>query len=238
MIFGLDLNVLDWNENVIVWILRMFIAAICGFAIGVERTARSKEAGIRTHTIVCLAAAIMMLVSKYAFGDLDGTLGVGTRDADPARIAAQVVSGIGFLGAGIIFYKRDLLHGLTTAAGVWATAGIGLAIGAGMVIIGVISTVMLIAIQLILHRSIKFIKRKDACLLKITVELTESETITKILESYKIRKFERFKTTNNPDGTTVAVIEAISEYQWTAEELFDLTKTMPFVKSIEKLEEA
>ena len=72
MIFGLDLNVLDWNENVIVWILRMIIAALCGLAIGIERTARSKEAGVRTHTIVCLAAAIMMIVSKYAFGDLIG----------------------------------------------------------------------------------------------------------------------------------------------------------------------
>ena len=238
MIFGLDLNVLDWNENVIVWILRMIIAAICGLAIGVERTARSKEAGIRTHTIVCLAAAIMMIVSKYAFGDLIGDA-YGTKDmADPARIAAQVVSGIGFLGAGIIFYKRDLLHGLTTAAGIWATAGIGLAIGAGLVIIGVISTIMLIAIQLVLHKSLKFIKRKDACLLKITVELSSSDLITKILEVYKIRRFERFKTTNNSDGTSVAVIEAISEVPWTAEQIFDLTKTIPEIKSIEKLEEA
>ena len=238
MIFGLDLNVLDWNENVIVWILRMIIAAICGLAIGIERTARSKEAGIRTHTIVCLAAAIMMIVSKYAFGDLIGDA-YGTKDmADPARIAAQVVSGIGFLGAGIIFYKRDLLHGLTTAAGIWATAGIGLAIGAGLVIIGVISTVMLVAIQLVLHKSLKFIKRKDACLLKITVELANSDLITKILEVYKIRRFERFKTSYNPDGTAIAVIEAISEVPWTAEQIFDLTKTIPEIKSIEKLEEA
>ena len=238
MIFGLDLNVLDWNENVIVWILRMIVAAICGLAIGIERTARSKEAGIRTHTIVCLAAAIMMIVSKYAFGDLIGDA-YGTKDmADPARIAAQVVSGIGFLGAGIIFYKRDLLHGLTTAAGIWATAGIGLAIGAGLVIIGVISTIMLVAIQLVLHKSLKFIKRKDACLLKITVELADSDLITKILEVYKIRRFERFKTTYNPDGTAIAVIEAISEVPWTAEQIFDLTKTIPEIKSIEKLEEA
>ena len=216
----------------------MIIAAVCGLAIGIERTARSKEAGIRTHTIVCLASAIMMIVSKYAFGDLIGDA-YGTKDmADPARIAAQVVSGIGFLGAGIIFYKRDLLHGLTTAAGIWATAGIGLAIGAGLVIIGVISTIMLVAIQLVLHKSLKFIKRKDACLLKITVELTDSDLITKILEVYKIRRFERFKTTNNPDGTSVAVIEAISEIPWTAEQIFDLTKTIPEIKSIEKLEEA
>ena len=81
MIFGLDLNVLDWNENVIVWILRMIVAAICGLAIGIERTARSKEAGIRTHTIVCLAAAIMMIVSKYAFGDLIGDA-YGTKDKE------------------------------------------------------------------------------------------------------------------------------------------------------------
>ena len=144
MLLGFDINVIDWNSDVLVWLFRIVVAAICGLGIGLERTARSKEAGMRTHTIVCMAAALMMIVSKYGFADLANAVN-GTRGADPARIAAQIVSGIGFLGAGIIFYKRDLLHGLTTAAGIWATAAIGMAIGSGMVVIGVIAAILLVS---------------------------------------------------------------------------------------------
>ena len=125
-LLGNEMFIIDWDTDFFMWLFRLVVAALCGLAVGLERTARSKEAGMRTHTIVCFAAALIMIVSKYAFVDLVGDLAVGVREADAARIAAQAVSGIGFLGAGIIFYKRDLLHGLTTAAGVWATAGIGL----------------------------------------------------------------------------------------------------------------
>ena len=238
MLLGLDLNVLDWNENVIVWILRLVVAAICGLAIGIERTARSKEAGMRTHTIVCLAAALMMMVSKYAFGDLAGELGAGTREADAARIAAQVVSGIGFLGAGIIFYKRDLLHGLTTAAGVWATAGIGLAIGGGMIIIGVIATALLIAIQLILHKAGKLVKRKEACLLKIVVNVVSEDNLNALNDILKIVRLERFKTSKDAQGASIAEIEAISYEPWSPADLYKIASETSFIKSIEKLEEA
>lgn len=102
-------------------LLNILLAAVLGFFIGLERKLRSKEAGIRTHTIVCIGSALMMVVSKYAFGD--------TESADTARVAAQIVSGIGFLGAGIIMFRGKQMHGLTTAAGVWATAGVGMACG-------------------------------------------------------------------------------------------------------------
>ena len=123
LICGVTFDVLDWNGDVLSWVVRILIASLCGFIIGFERKSRSKEAGIRTHAIVCMASALMIIVSKYAFSDM--ATATGAKDADPARIAAQVVSGIGFLGAGIIFVRRDILHGLTTAAGIWATAGIG-----------------------------------------------------------------------------------------------------------------
>ena len=238
MILGIDLFILDWDTNVLIWIARLFIAAICGLAIGVERTARSKEAGMRTHAIVCFAAALMMMVSKYAFTDMTGALDeTGVRGADSARIAAQVVSGIGFLGAGIIFYKRDLLHGLTTAAGVWATAGIGLAIGAGMVIIGVVATILLIAMQLILHKVGKFVKRREACLLKIIIDPSD-DNLKQIYDILKIVRLERFKTSQDENGVPSAELEAISYEPWTPNELFNIVNSTPFIKSIEKLEEA
>ena len=136
------------------FMLRILAACVCGFALGVERSHRFKEAGVRTHMIVCSAAALMMIVSKYGFADLtsaDGQLFNGTRGADAARIAAQVVSGISFLGAGMIFKNGNNVKGLTTAAGIWATAGIGLAIGSGMYALGIFSTVVIAGIQMLMH---------------------------------------------------------------------------------------
>ena len=121
------------------YLIGVVIALALGFAIGFERKLRSKEAGIRTHTIVCVGAALMMVVSKYGFGGVQ---------ADSARVAAQIVSGIGFLGAGIIMFRGQKMHGLTTAAGVWATAGVGMAAGAGLYYVALGSTVIIIFIRL------------------------------------------------------------------------------------------
>ncbi len=126
--------------------IRILVAGICGAWVGIERTRRFKGAGIRTHVVVACTAALMMIVSKYGFADLTDAAGnsfAGVRGADSARIAAQVVSGISFLGAGIIFKNRTSIKGLTTAAGVWATAGIGLAIGSGMYFLGIFLTIAL-----------------------------------------------------------------------------------------------
>ena len=135
--------------------LRILIACLCGAAIGFERSMRFKEAGIRTHMIVCCAAALMMIVSKYGFADLISASGnnlFGTKEVDPSRIAAQVVSGVSFLGAGIIFRNGTSIRGLTTAAGIWATSAIGLAIGAGLYVIGIFSTLIVALVQVIMHK--------------------------------------------------------------------------------------
>lgn len=137
------------------FLVRILAACFCGACIGFERTKRFKEAGIRTHIIVCCAAALIMIVSKYGFADLtyaDGSVFNGTRGADPARIAAQVVSGISFLGAGVIFKNGSTVKGLTTAAGIWATAGIGLALGCGMYFTGIFVTLMIGIFQVATHR--------------------------------------------------------------------------------------
>lgn len=137
------------------FVARILLACFCGACIGFERSKRFKEAGIRTHVIVCCASALIMIVSKYGFADLtdaDGLVFNGTRGADPARVAAQVVSGISFLGAGVIFKNGSTVKGLTTAAGIWATAGIGLALGCGMYFTGIFVTLMIGIFQVATHR--------------------------------------------------------------------------------------
>ena len=104
--------------------------------IGLERELRQKSAGLRTHTIVGIGAALIVLVSKYGFTDVLGARVV----LDPSRVAAQIVSGIGFIGGGLIFVRRDVVRGLTTAAIVWLTAAVGMAAGAGLPVLAVLVT--------------------------------------------------------------------------------------------------
>ena len=130
--------------------IRILLSAVLGALVGLERTKRQKEAGIRTHCIIACAAAVFMILSKYAFVDPADVL--GSRGADGARIAAQVVSGISFLGAGVIFKNGNSIRGLTTAAGIWATSAIGMAIGAGLYWVGLITTVIMMVAQVVLHR--------------------------------------------------------------------------------------
>src|ERR1700744_6817999 len=112
-------------------------ALLLSACIGVEREIRQKNAGLRTHTLVGLGAALFMLVSKYGFNDV---LVAGRIILDPSRVAAQIVSGVGFLGAGLIFVRRDSVRGLTTAAGIWVTAAVGAAAGAGLPVLAVLAT--------------------------------------------------------------------------------------------------
>ena len=130
--------------------IRLILSAALGALVGLERSKRQKEAGIRTHCIIACTSALFMIVSKYCFLDCADISGL--RGADPARIAAQVVSGISFLGAGVIFRNGSSIKGLTTAAGMWGTAAVGMAVGAGMYWLGLCEAAILVAIQIIFHR--------------------------------------------------------------------------------------
>jgi putative Mg2+ transporter-C (MgtC) family protein len=122
-------------------------ALLLSAAIGLEREIRQKDAGLRTHTLVGLGAALFMLISKYGFSDvLEDKLIV----LDPSRMAAQIVSGIGFVGAGLIFVRRDGVRGLTTAASIWVTAAVGAAAGAGLLVLAALSTGMYLVVTLAL----------------------------------------------------------------------------------------
>jgi putative Mg2+ transporter-C (MgtC) family protein len=129
--------------------LRLLLAGALGAVVGLDREYRAKEAGYRTHFLVSLGSALMMIVSQYGFMDVLHTEGVLIR-LDPSRIAAQVVTGIGFIGAGTIIFQKQIVRGLTTAAGIWATSGIGLAVGAGMYTLGIAATALtLVGLELL-----------------------------------------------------------------------------------------
>jgi putative Mg2+ transporter-C (MgtC) family protein len=126
------------------WMLitRLVIAGLLGGIIGVEREFRAKEAGVRTHFIVALGSALFMIISQYAFGD---------KPHDVSRVAAQVVSGIGFIGAGVIIFQRNVIRGVTTAAGLWVAAAIGMAAGDGMYSVAIAATVLTLGCLEMMH---------------------------------------------------------------------------------------
>ena len=167
-------------SNVFPYVLALITATVCGAAIGIERTHRQKEAGIRTHIIVALGSALIMIVSKYGFFDIVNMTGIeGNINLDGARLAAQVVTGISFLGAGIIVYKGTV-KGLTTAAGVWTTAGIGLAAGAGMYGIAVYSTLILLIVQIVIHRILPV---ENTSTTSVTMKLDDDPEVVETVSS-------------------------------------------------------
>lgn len=203
--------------------LDLILASLLGFFIGLERKLREKEAGIRTHTIVSFGAALMMVISKYAFD----------AEADSARVAAQIVAGIGFLGAGIIVYKKNVVHGLTTAAGIWATAGVGMACGGGLWLVAIIATMILILIQWFLHR--KIFRHKRFYSIKIVfLQTTHERELVKDL--FDIERYNRLVVERHQDELIYqAVIDTDKEYSST--QLDEIMKEHKFIRSIERYDE-
>ena len=209
-------------------LLNILLAVVLGFAIGYERKLRYKEAGIRTHTIVCAGSALIMVVSKYGFGD--------SIEADASRVAAQIVSGIGFLGAGIIIYRKHEIHGLTTAAGVWATSGVGMAAGAGLYIVAAGATVILIAVQCLFHLNCKLFRTKKYFQIKICF-VNGGEECGKVKELFQTDRFNRLVIERKGQETIYhATLNTDEEYS--SARLNEIMSENPFIKSIERCDEA
>ena len=136
--------------STIVLVIRLILAGACGGIIGVERTLRQKDAGFRTHIVVAMGAALMIIISKYGFFDLVGL--DDTLRIDASRVASNIITGISFLGAGIIFIKGTSIKGLTTAAGIWVTAAVGMAMGAGLYAVSFIAVILLLLVQIVFHK--------------------------------------------------------------------------------------
>ena len=152
-------------------ILRLLIATILGAAVGLERERLEWAAGLRTHALVCVGAALFMIVSAFGFAD---ALGSSDVVLDPSRVAAQVVSGIGFIGAGTIILRREIVRGLTTAASVWAIAAIGLAVGGGMYLAAIVATVLaLVILAVVKPIEWRVFKHRRARQVNLTVDVQE-----------------------------------------------------------------
>ena len=147
----------------------LLLSVLLGFAIGFERKLRFKEAGIRTHTIVCVGSALMTIIST--------NIGNG----DPGRIAAQIVTGIGFLGAGMIVYKQHEVKGLTTAAGLWCAATIGLALGAGFYEGAIIAFIVTVISIVLLHRIERIINDKHSSF-GVYTEISSDKEVRKCID--------------------------------------------------------
>lgn len=163
--------------------LRLFVAGAMGVLMGLEREYRAKEAGYRTHFLVALGSALMMIVSQYGFMEV---LKTDLIRLDPSRIAAQVVSGIGFIGAGTIILQKQIVRGLTTAAGIWATSGIGLAVGAGMYAVGISATLLVL---LGLETLSYFFKSIGLRNMMIDFSTDDKEAIKRVSKKFNTRNY-------------------------------------------------
>ena len=175
--------VIDWEM-----IIRLLLGGLMGGVIGLEREFRAKEAGLRTHFIVALGSALFMLISQYAF---EGRF-------DAARVAAQVVSGIGFIGAGVIIFQRNVVRGVTTAAGLWVAAAIGLACGDGMYAVAVAATLLTVFCLEMMHFVNLHYNEKVVDLTLVPDKPYDLPTLPLILKQHKIN----VETYSISDGKT------------------------------------
>ena len=219
---------IDMTAN-LEFLVRIILSGICGLIIGYERKTRGKGAGVRTHMIVALAASLMMVISKYGFSDMEAIAGI--KGADGSRIASQIVTGVGFLGAGMIYVHKNSISGLTTAAGIWATSGIGMAIGSGMYFIGIASTVVIFISQIILHKDFKFMQMPQEVTIKLTLEDSdESSQYVKSLFDIPSWHVEKIKSSHN-NGLIDVSLEVVVPHGYSARDFYDTTEDKEFIMS-------
>jgi putative Mg2+ transporter-C (MgtC) family protein len=164
-------------------ILRLFVATALGGLIGLERESHKRPAGFRTHILVCIGSALIMIISQYAFLEFSGKLGY-----DPGRIAAQVISGIGFLGAGTILREGSTIKGLTTAASLWVVAGIGLAVGTGFYASGAVATGLVVVVLVVFDRFERrfILSKRDTLFVHVSDRPGQLGAIASILGRYGV----------------------------------------------------
>ena len=188
-------------------LIRLLTGAVLGGLVGLERERLDWAAGLRTHMIVCIGATLMMIVSAYGFHDVTGKPGYAL---DPSRVAAQVVSGIGFLGAGtILFLKNEVVKGLTTAAGLWTVAGIGLAVGGGLYFADIITTILVLIILIIIkpykNKLIPHNKHKELQLL-INLQSAKLLQVENVIDAYHLKYAQlSIRPTDNENISEVSI---------------------------------
>ena len=209
----------------LVVLTRVFSATAAGFFIGLERERHHQSAGLRTHMVLALGSASIMILSMYipfSFAE-KGIMG------DPGRLAAQVISGIGFLGAGAIFRYGFNIKGLTTAASIWTTSGIGLAFGAGFYFLGIVATVVLFIILYLFEKIEDFlIEQKNIRLLTVIFhsDKIKPKTVIDVIKKFEIDIRQPSIIENVEDNTTQVVINCNIDVDFSIRELFESVKSL------------
>ncbi len=212
--------------------VRLVIALLCGGIIGIERERKHRPAGFRTHILICLGAAMTTLTSQYIAFELKGV-------TDLARLGAQVIAGVGFIGAGtIIVTKRKNVKGLTTAAGLWASAIVGLCVGAGFIEGALIATLVIIIVELFLAR-FEYFMVSNSRTVTIFVEYTETSKLSAIVETVKenssyIRDIEITKS-NSESNTSCAIFSLQMPRRTSHDKMITIIANLDGVVSVEEL---
>ena len=190
------------QELVIPFVLRMTLAGLCGALIGLEREIRGKAAGFRTYMLICLGSAMFMMLSQLVAQSASGG-----RMSDPGRIAAQVVTGIGFLGAGAIIQSGGAVRGLTSAAMIWACAAVGLTAGAGYLKLPLLATGMILGITMILARAeMAFLGRCETVTCRLVLASMDDalrQRLEGLLREHDVN-VDQLRMTRESDGTVVS----------------------------------
>ena len=218
---------MPWLMQQLEYLIPILIAAFLGSVIGFERKKRTKEAGIRTHALVCMGSSLMMVISKYAFSD--------SGDFDAARVAAQIVTGIGFLGAGTIVFKNRSIHGLTTAAGIWTAAGVGMATGGGLYYLAAGATVLVVFIQFVLHIDCRLLSTRKIYRLHIYFK-NDTDEANKIKDLFDVKHFHQVHITRD-NGSVTCDVTIDTPMLYSSERLNTIMKEHPYILSIHRIEE-
>lgn len=213
-------------------ILRLLAATAMGAAIGIEREYHAKEAGLRTHLLVALGSCLFMILSVYGF---DFMLGHDHVSYDPSRIASQVVTGIGFIGAGTIILQKQVVRGLTTAAGLWVTAAIGLACGNGMYWIALITTAVVLVSLGLINIYLPYLSQRERT---ITFLAEDYGVMTEVLENLRREKivvlnYEMHKDADENDGMMLVSIEIRMKKYDNIKEISSILKNFEKVKLVQ-----
>ena len=230
------LSIFDFQRtgdiNILAITVRLVVALICGGIIGIERERKRRPTGFRTHILICIGAAMTTLTSQYIAFELNGV-------TDLARLGAQVIAGVGFIGAGtIIVTKRKNVKGLTTAAGLWASAIVGLCAGAGFVEGALLTTVIIIVAELLLAR-FEYFMVSNSRTVTIFVEYSDTSKLTAIVETVKenssyIRDIEITKS-NSESNTSCAIFSIQMPRRKSHDKMINIISNLDGVVSVEEL---
>lgn len=226
------MTIMSYVQTQGVYFVRIILACICGGIIGIERQQRTKVAGTRTHMMIGLATALMMIISKYGFMDIAEIPGASL---DVSRVAAGIISGIGILGGGIIFTgKQGYVSGITTAVGIWATIGVGMAFGAGMYVLGIGTTLIMVILQWALHKNLWIVKQpvKAQVSFRLDNDRQAYEKISNELERYKISMYQ-FKWERKSNNTFLLRCQVVIPAGFSRDDIVGIFTGMEEVETFE-----